>query len=543
MSATAVILSFLALAGLLVAAPEVADVCVYGGTSGAVAAAVQTVRMGKTVILVSPDRHLGGLSSGGLGFTDIGDDRILGGLSREFFNATYEHYSKKGAWEWQPRETYRNVGQHGAAMNDKSRTMSVFEPKVAAAIFDGWVKSHSIRVIRARLDRGKSGVTMDGRRITAIRTEDGGEIRAKMFIDATYEGDLMALAGVSFTTGREANSKHGEKLNGIQTVLGKKNQLPNGIDPYVKPGDPTSGLLPGVNQDAGGSDGAGDALIQAYCYRMCLTNHPPNRVAVDKPDGYDEAAYEILFRAVAGGQTGRFFKTELMPNFKTDSNNDSGISTDFIGGSQGYPGASYQDREKIAKAHENWQRGLIWTIQNHPRIPEAIRSRWAQWGLAKDEFADTGHWPHALYVREARRMVGDHVVSEELILDSSSVKRSVGMGAYSMDSHNVQRHVGKDGFVRNEGDVQVHVPQPYRIDFGALLPKQAECGNLLVTFCVSATHIAFGSIRMEPVFMTLSQSAATAAVLAIDGGTTLQDLPYEVLRKRLLADGQKLSLD
>ncbi len=519
------------------------DLCVYGGTSGAVVAAVQAKRMGKSVVVVSPDRFLGGMTSGGLGFTDIGDERILGGLSLEFFNRVHDHYQKDEAWNLQPKDTFSNKAQGGSAINEKRKTMSLFEPKVAAAVFDGWVRQHDIPVLRSKLDRGAKGIVKDGTSIRSIRTLDGHTVAAKMFIDASYEGDLLALAGVAYTIGREANSKYGETGNGIQPGH-QSNQLPRGIDPYVIPKDPASGLLPGVNPDAGGAKGDGDHRLQAYCYRMCLTDHPPNLIPITKPDGYDEKHYELVLRAVEAGQKSRFFKFSALPNHKTDSNNDSGASTDFIGMNYEYPEADYATRDKIAAAHKQWQLGLIWTLQQHPRVPENIRQQHLKWGLPKDEFVENGNWAHALYIREARRMVSDYVVTQDVISNKRPVTRPVGMGAYMMDSHHVQRHVSDRGDLQNEGDVQVRIGStgPYSIDYGAIIPKKAECGNLLATFAVSASHIAFGSIRMEPVFMVLSQSAATAAVLAIERGIPVQDVPYDVLQKRLVEDGQCLSL-
>ncbi|MGC4014508.1 MAG: FAD-dependent oxidoreductase [Luteolibacter sp.] len=525
-------------------APRETAICVYGGTSGAVVAAVQAKKSGKDVILLSPDKHLGGLTSGGLGWTDLGDERILGGLSLSFYQRVYDHYSHDAAWDLQPRAKYGNAGQGRKAMNDSRGTMSVFEPKVAEAVFNEWIEESHVPVIHAKLDRSAAGLTKTGNRITSIRTEDGQTIRAKMFIDATYEGDLMALAGVSYTVGREPNSRYQETLNGIQTSRATGNQLPKGIDPYVKPGATASGLLPGVRETAGGADGSGDKRVQAYCYRMCLTNHAPNRVMVEKPNGYDEADYELVFRAIEAGQTKGFFKLDPLPNHKTDSNNSGGISTDLLTAvDDAYPDGDYPTRERIAKQHELWQRGLVWTLQNHPRVPEAVRKAYSAWGLPKDEFTDNGHWPHALYIREARRMTSDFVMTQATVTHSEGLEHSIGMGAYGMDSHNTQRHVDGDGCVRNEGDVQVKVPRPYRIDYGAIVPKKVECSNLLVPFCVSASHIAFGSIRMEPVFMNLSQSAATAASLAIDGDAAVQDVPYEKLREQLLKDGQKLTLE
>lgn len=526
---------------LQAAEPMQVDFCIYGGTSGAVAAAVQAKRLKRSVVIVSPDRFLGGMTSGGLGYTDIGDERILGGLSKEFFEKVYQHYQQDSAWNWQKRDTFANKGQGGPAMNHEAKTMSLFEPSLAQAIFDGWIREYDIPVIYDKLDRSPKGIVKQGASIISLTTLKGQMVKAKIFMDATYEGDLMALAGVSYTMGREPSAKYGESENGIQPDH-KGNQLPRGIDPYIVPKDPNSGLLPGVNPGLGGAKGDGDEKLQAYCYRMCLTNHAENRIAIEKPANYDEKSYEILFRAIEAGQKNRFFKFSALPNQKTDSNNDSGASTDLIGGNYAYPEADYAEREKIAEAHKQWQLGLIWSLQHHPRVPEAIRKQHMPWGLPMDEFVANGHWPHALYVREARRMVGDYVVTQDVVSNKKGVDRSIGMGAYTMDSHHVQRYVTARGDVQNEGDVQSRIHGPYRIDYGAVIPKQKECDNLYVTFCVSASHIAFGSIRMEPVFMCLAQSAVTAGVIAIDGGISVQEVPYEKLKPRLIEDGQKLEL-
>jgi hypothetical protein len=387
--------------------------------------------------------------------------------------------------------------------------------------------------------RRPGGVIKDGPRITAIVADDGRIFRGKVFIDATYEGDLMAGAGVSYTVGREPNSRYGETLNGVQTKHATKNQLPRDIDPYRVKGVPASGLLPNINQNPG-KEGAGDRKIQAYCFRMCLTDVPENRVPIEKPEGYDESQYELLFRAIEAGQTGGFFKLALMPNRKTDSNNSGGISCDFIGMNHDYPEADYAVRQRIVKAHETWQKGLVWTLQNHPRVPEALRSEYRKWGLPRDEFIDNGHWPHQLYIREARRLVGDYVMTQHHCQRRRVAEDSIGMAAYTMDSHNVQRYVDEHGHVRNEGDVQVGGFPPYPISYGAIVPKRDECTNLLVPVCLSASHIAFGSIRMEPVFMILGQSAATAAAHAIEEGVPVQQVEYARLRERLLRDKQVL---
>jgi hypothetical protein len=519
-----------------------ADVVVYGDASGGVTAAVQAARMGKSTILVSQYGHLGGMTSSGLGLTDIGNDRILGGLSREFYHRLYQHYQKPGSWIQEKRGDFNNVGQGLPALNEKTELASTFEPKVAEAIFDAMVKEAGVKVIKGRLDL-KNGVVKSGKRIASVRLEDGTEIKGKMFIDASYEGDLLPGAGVKFVTGRESNAEFGEQGNG-NTGVSKKNQLPNGIDPYAVEGDSSSGLLPGVNPDPGGKKGDADHRLQAYCYRMCLTDAPDNQVKISKPAGYNEADYEILFRAIKAGQKGDFFKLSHLPNRKTDSNNNGGISTDFIGMNYGpdwnWATLDRKGRETLAAKHRDWQFGLVWTLQNHPRVPEDIRKAYAPWGLPKDEFTGNGHWPYNIYVREARRMRSDFVMSESHCKHKLPVDDSIGMGAYTLDSHNTQRFV-HNGMVKNEGDIQTYIGgKAYGISYRALVPPAGECENLLVPWALSATHISFGSIRMEPVFMVLGQSAATAACMAIDDGLPVQKVAYDKLRERLIKDGQKL---
>lgn len=520
-----------------------ADVVVYGDTSGGVTAAVQAARMGKTVILVSPFGHLGGMTSSGLGWTDIGNPVILGGLSREFYHQVYEHYQKDAAWVYEPRSA-SGAGQGTQAFDPETKLASIFEPKVAESIFDDMVKEAGVEVIKGRLDLG-AGATKSGMSLTSIGLEDGVTVRGKMFIDASYEGDLLPAAGVSFVVGREANEEYHETVNGI-TGPRNGNQLPMGIDPYVVKGNAASGLLPGVNPDMGGRVGDGDQRLQAYCYRMVLTTVPENRVPILKPEHYDAADYEILFRAIEAGQKGAFFKTTMVPNCKADANNASGISCDWIGGNYGkdwnWATLNYKQRDALAAKHRDWQLGLLWTLQNHPRVPESIRSEISEWGLAKDEFTDNNNWPYNLYIREARRMKSDFVMTENHCRHKLSVDDPVGMGAYTLDSHNVQRVVD-NGMVKNEGDIQSKIGKPYGISYRSIVPRADECDNLLVPFALSATHIAFGSIRMEPVFMILGQSAATAACLAIDGGTSVQAVPYTALRERLLKDDQRASLE
>ncbi len=351
----------------------------------------------------------------------------------------------------------------------------------------------------------------------------------------------MAAAGVSYHVGREANSVYGETFNGVQKdVRHHRHFFFMPVSPYVVPGDPSSGLVPRVHGDDPGENGQGDRRIQAYCFRMCLTKVPENRVPFERPEGYDPNQYELLARALEAGWDEVFHKFDPIPNKKTDTNNHGPFSTDNIGMNYEYPEASYERRREIIKEHERYQKGLMYFLATNPRVPEKIRTEMSQWGLAKDEFTDNGNWPHQIYVREARRMIGEYVMTEQDCLSSRETPRSVGMGSYTMDSHNVQRYVTAEGYVQNEGDVGVRVPKPYKISYGSLAPRRGECGNLLVPVCVSASHIAYGSVRMEPVFLILGQSAATAAALAIDAGVSVQDVDYERLRARLLADGQVL---
>jgi hypothetical protein len=523
------------------------DVVVYGATSAGIIAAVQAKRMGKSVIVVAPDTHLGGLSSGGLGFTDTGNKAVIGGLSREFYHRVWQHYDQPRAWRWQKKDEYGNRGQGTAAIDGEQRTMWIFEPHVAEQVFEDLVRDDRITVQRNEwLDRAK-GVSKDGARITAIRTLSGRTYTGRMFIDATYEGDLMAAAGVEYAVGREAQKTYGEKWNGVQTgVLHHRHHFgvfKEPISPYVRPGDPMSGVLPRISTLPPGDYGQADRRIQAYCYRMCLTDHPENRLPFPKPDGYDPGQYELLLRVFQAGWRETFQKFDPIPNRKTDTNNHGPFSTDNIGFSYDYPEATYERRRAILKEHETYQKGWLYFIANDPRVPKDVQVEMRRWGLAKDEFKDSGGWPHQIYVREARRMIGAFVMTEHELLKKRPTPDSVGMGSYTIDSHNVQRYITPEGGVQNEGDIGVSSEGPYEIAYGALVPKRGQADNLLVPVCVSSSHIAFGSIRMEPVFMVLGQSAATAAVIAIDGGVAVQDVPYAALRDGLVKVGQVLSYE
>ncbi len=518
------------------AAAAEADIVIYGATSAGVSAAVEAARMGKSVVLIEPGKHVGGLTTSGLGFTDSGNKEVIGGIAREFYQRVKKHYDDPAAWKSQKAESYK-------LYRVKDDAMWTFEPSVAEKILLDMLKEQKIQVVFGeRLDRGANkGVTKDGQRITAIAMESGKIYAGKMFIDATYEGDLMATAGVRYHVGREANKTYGETLNGVERKWQTHNhRFIKNVDPYVKPGDPKSGLLFGIEAGPLPADGDADHRVQTYCYRMCLSNVKDNQVPFPKPEYYDEAKYELLFRNFEAGDIHFPMKIDMMPNGKTDINNNYAVSTDFIGQNYKYPEAGYADREKILQEHVTYQKGMMWALAHHPRVPQAIRTQMAQWGLAKDEFTDNSNWPHEIYIREARRMIGDYVHTELDCRRTRLTPESIGMGSYNMDSHNCVRYVTADGYVQNEGDIQESPHGPYMISYRSIVPKTAECTNLLVPVCLSSSHIAYGSIRMEPVFFILGQSAATAAAMAIDDRVEVQKVDYVKLRKRLLDDKQVL---
>lgn len=522
------------------------DIVIYGGTSGGVAAGVQAARMGKHVVLIEPGLHLGGLTSGGLGATDIGNKAAIGGISREFYQRVAKHFANDAAWKFQKREEYNNSRNR---TDDDS--MWTFEPHVAEQIMDDFVKEHGVTVIRGeRLDLANGVVKEDGY-IREIKMESGKTFRGFMFIDATYEGDLMAKAGVSYHVGREANSVYNETMNGVQTIIARdwedglrarnmaNHNFKRPVDPFIIPGVPSSGLLPGVQPGPPGEYGSSDHRVQAYNFRICMTDADENKLPFPKPEGYDPLRYELLLRYLHTGIFDVINLSTPMPNRKTDTNNHGAFSSDNIGMNYDYPNGDYATRERIFQDHVTYQQGMMWFLSNDPRVPDNVREKVSRWGLSKDEFTDHGNWPHQLYVREARRMIADVVMTEHHCRGAQVAVDAVGLAAYGMDSHNVQRYeIG--GIVMNEGNVEAHPLSPYPISYRSIRPKQEECKNLLVPVCVSSSHIAFGSIRMEPVFMVLGQSAATAACIAIDDGISVQDVSDEKLRKNLTADRQVL---
>lgn len=499
------------------------DICIYGGTSAGVIAAYTAVRSGKSVLLVEPGKHLGGMSSGGLGYTDIGNKFVIRGLALDFYRRLGSRYGKFEQWIFEPKEAE-----------------AVFDDYVARAGIEVWYES---RIVSAdKKDGAIRSILLESS--VASRTSPLREVRAKVYIDCSYEGDLMARSGISYVVGREGNDFYGETYNGVQMLTG--HQFPDGIDPYVVKGDSTSGLLYGISPDPVGPHGAGDRKVQTYNFRITLTDRPENRVEITRPDNYDPSRYELLIR-LKEKQPWRspydIFIWSRMPNGKTDINNFGGFSTDVIGENWNYPEAGYEERARIWKFHEDYTRGLLYFVGHDPRVPDSIRREMLRWGYPADEYADRGHWTHQLYIREARRMVGEVVMTQHHCEGRQTVPDGIGWAAYGMDSHNCDRHV-VNGMVRNEGNVEIGGFGPYPVSYRAIVPKRGEARNLLVPVCLSASHIAYGSIRMEPVFMALAQSSAIAACRAIDlHGNCVQDVDAAAVREEFgrnpLADGTR----
>lgn len=483
------------------------DLCIYGATSAGIVAAVEARARGLQVVLLAAGTHLGGLTAGGLGCTDFGHKAVIGGLARKFYQDVGAEYGLEEEW--------------------------YFEPSAARRVYERWLREAGIEPLFSQyLDE----VEVEGPRVRSIRLLSGLVVEAGFFLDATYEGDLMARAGVPYRTGREGNEVHGELLNGVQ--VREQHQFEFPVSPWRREGDPSSGLLPGISPEPLAAAGTGDGCTQAYNFRMCLTR-AADRVPFRRPDGYEPARYELLARYLRDGWRDIFYKYDPIQGGKTDTNNHGAFSSDFVGENHGYPEGSFTQREAIFQAHVNYHQGLLWFYCHDERVPAEVRRAMHTWGLAADEFADTGHWPPQLYIREARRMVADYVVTE---LDYRGYRRAddaVGCGAYGMDSHNCQRVVVGER-VLNEGDVQLGGHPPYPVSYRAVIPPRGSVANLFVPVCVSASHIAYGSVRMEPVFMVLAQSCAVAAALCRERGCTAQELPYAELRASLLAAGQVL---
>ncbi|MBR3775026.1 MAG: FAD-dependent oxidoreductase [Alistipes sp.] len=487
------------------------DVCVYGGTSAGVIAAYAVAKQGKKVLLVEPGQRLGGMSSGGLGQTDIGNKQVVKGLALDFYRRVGAHYGRLESW--------------------------IFEPSVAENIFKDYIARGNVEVLYNHRIVGvqKQGATIKSIFLENVKGEPLAEIFAKQFIDCTYEGDLMARAGVTYVVGREDNKVYGEDHNGVQ--MQHLHQFVDNVDPYVEKGNPASGLLWGISDAALAPTGSGDNMVQAYNYRICLTSDKDNMLPIEKPANYDSARYELLLRIIEAQKNydlNGYFIISPMPNNKTDINNRGAFSTDMIGMNHDYPEASYERRAEIIQAHKDYTLGLLWFMGNDERVPKQLRDQMLALGLPKDEYVEYGHWTPQLYIREARRMVGEYVATQANCDNIAKVDDGVGMAAYTMDSHNCQRVViVKDGkaMVKNEGNVEISGGLPYDVSYRCLTPKREECDNLLVPVCLSASHIAYGSIRMEPVFMLLGQSAAKAACLAIDGGVKVQEVDVKEIQR------------
>jgi hypothetical protein len=510
-------------------ASVVHDVVIYGDSSAAITAAIAAKREGRSVIVVNPTGFPGGMSSSGLGATDfLGKRATFGGIASEFYDAIAAAY---GA-------TY----------------IRSFEPHVGRRVFEKMIADAGVKVVyNERLDRRPGrGVTMDGKRITAITTLSGRTYRGKMFIDATYVGDLLAAAGVTYTVGRESEQQYGETLAGVRRgdtqprvhyTQKDKDHFIKKVDPYVVPGRPESGLLPRIQRIPGLANGQGDRKIQAFNYRVCLTKDPALRIPIEKPAGYREIDHELLLRNFDAGDDRLPALVEPLAGkgSKVDWNNMHAIGSDLPGANWDYPEASYERRREIEREHETYIRGFLWTLSNSPRVPEKIRSQAAAYGLSKDEFTDNGGWPWMIYIREARRMGTDYVMTQHDCEGKRAAPDPVGLGSFGMDSHNVQIFVDEQGHAQGEGTIWRVPPKPYGISYRSIIPRRGECENLLSPVCLAATHVAHGSIRMEPVFMTLGQSAALAAGAALDAKVGVQDLPYPLLRERLLAAKQVLA--
>lgn len=484
------------------------EVCIYGANAAGIVAALQLARLGIDAVLLEPGTHLGGMAASGLSNTDVGNKDVIGGIAREFYRRCGQHYGVEEEWR--------------------------SEPHVAEKVFRDMLGEADVPIYyRQFLHR----VEKQGNRIVAIELEGGLRVNARIFIDCSYEGDLMARAGVSYHVGREDNAVYGETYNGSQVLKGHQFVLP--VDPYNEPGNAASGVLPGIEADSQHETGRGDRRIQAYNFRLCLSSEEHNQRPFEKPPLYDEREYELLLRYLQAGFTQALshLNGRIRGN-KNDMNNKGAVSTDFIGCNHDYPEASYLRREEIFQQHVTYHQGLMWFWRNDPRVPTAVRELLEPWGLAADEFTQTGGWPHQLYIREARRMVSNVVMTEHHCLGRESVEDAIGMASYTMDSHNARRIV-QDGKVLNEGNVEIPV-KPFGISLESIRPLQHECDNLLVPVCLSASHIAYGSIRMEPVFMILAQSAALVAAGAIGNDGAVQIVGYNELRNELEIEEQVL---
>lgn len=494
------------------------DLVVYGGTAGGVITAVAAAREGVKVVLLEPGRHLGGMATGGLSRTDYGRKEVIGGYALEFY------------WRVGDKYEMRRFGQDAAWY---------YEPKVGEQVFHEMLAEVGVTVRKEHRLREKTGVRREGALLREIIMENGASFEGLIFADCTYEGDLMAQAGVSYTWGRESADQYGESLAGFRERT-PYHQFTVDVSAY----DEAGRLLPEVGPGKRERPGQGDKRVQAYNFRLILSDDPNNQIPFPKPPGYDPARYELLARLLKAltekeGRAPRLNEVTLIapiPNRKADFNNRGAFSTDYIGKNYDYPEAGYSRRAEIVRDHIYYTQGFFYFLASDPRVPADLQREVRQWGLAKDEFTDTGGWPHQLYVREARRMVGEYVMTQKDIQTEVTKPDAIGMGSYNSDSHNVQRFANERGFAENEGDMQVPV-KPYHIPYRVMLPKRSEATNLLVPVCVSASHVAYSTLRMEPQYMIMGQAAGVAAAMAISTGRALHDLDVRALQQKLLEQG------
>ena len=513
--------SFLLVAVLLHAAPQEYDLVVYGGTAGGAMTAIAGAREGLHVLLLEPGQHIGGMATGGLSRTDFGKKEVIGGYAMEF---------------------YWRVGLKYAMGRFAQDVAWYYEPKVGEQVLREMLQEARVETKFGTRLAGQKGVVKSGARIEEIRTEDGATYKARMFSDSTYEGDLMAQAGVEYTWGRESAEQYGESLAGVR----EHTPLHQFLDP-VRARDANGKLLPEISDGPKGEKGSADRKVQSYNFRMIMSDDPANQIPYPKPPGYNPHRYELLALRLAAetqrlGRAPHYHEEVLIapiPNHKADFNNQGAFSTDYIGGSWKYPNASYSERAAIRQAHVDYTKGFFYFLAHDPRVPKPLQEEVNQWGLAKDEFVDTNNWPHQLYVREARRMVGEFVATQKDVQTNLTKPDPIGMGSYNSDSHNVQRVEMPNGFVENEGDMQVAV-QPYQIAYRVMLPKQTQATNLLVPVCFSASHVAYSSMRMEPQYMIIGQAAEVAAAMAIQAGTAVQDVDTHALVEKLKQQGAVL---
>lgn len=499
-------------------AQQTYDLVVYGGTAGGVTTAIAGARHGLKTVLLEPGRHVGGMATGGLSRTDTGVREVIGGLALEF---------------------YYRVGLRYDMHRYKNPVAWFYEPKVGEDVMREMLKEAGVTVLYSHRLREKAGVVKQGTRVVEITTENGERFRAKIFADCTYEGDLMAQAKVSYTYGREGSAQYGESLAGVRDRTPKHQFL---FD--VPARDEKGNLFQEISAAKPGKAGSPDKGVQAYNFRIIATDVAANRVPWPKPQGYDSKRYELLARYLAAfvkhhQRAPVFHELTLIariPNGKADFNNQGPFSTDYIGKNWDYPEADYATRARLWQDHINYIQGFYHFLASDPRVPTSLREEVNQWGLPKDEYLDTNHWPHQLYVREARRMVSDFVASQKDLQTDLTKPDVIGMGSYNSDSHNIQRFENARGMVQNEGDMQVPV-KPYQIPFRVVLPKRAEATNLLVPVPFSASHVAFSSMRMEPQWMIIGHASGVAAALAIKGNTSVQDVQVPELQRILKSEG------